>query len=80
MLEQPQSFFDNVLWTDETKVEPFGHIDRCYVWRKPKTAFNEENIRPTVKHGGGSILLWRCFAASDPGKLVLITSRMNSVM
>jgi hypothetical protein len=24
----------NVLWSDETKIEMFGHIDHRYVWRK----------------------------------------------
>ncbi len=35
---------------------------------------------PTVKHGGGSVMLWGCFAASGPGWLALIDGTMNSAL
>ena len=28
------TFWRNVLWSDETKIELFGHNDRRYVWRE----------------------------------------------
>ncbi|KAF7642649.1 hypothetical protein LDENG_00253840 [Lucifuga dentata] len=59
-LDDPQDFWENILWTDETKVELFGR-------RKTNTAFQKKNIIPTVKHGGGSVMAWGCFAASGPG-------------
>ncbi|CAJ0926274.1 unnamed protein product [Ranitomeya imitator] len=31
----------------------------------------KRNIIPTVKYGGGSVMLWGCFAASGPGRLGL---------
>ncbi|CDQ58083.1 unnamed protein product [Oncorhynchus mykiss] len=46
-------FWRNVLWSDETKIELFGHNDHCYVWMKKGEA---------CKHGvaesccGGSLL------------------------
>ena len=30
--------WENVLWSDETKVELFGHNSKRYVWRKNNTA------------------------------------------
>ena len=62
--------------TDETKIELFSHNERCYVWRKPKIAFEEKNLLPTVKHGGGSIMVWGCFAASGTGKRAHIEGTM----
>ncbi|KAG2456859.1 TCB1 transposase, partial [Polypterus senegalus] len=49
-----------------------------YVWRKENTAFENKNLIPSVKHGGGSIMVWTCFAASGPGRLAFIDGNMNS--
>uniref|UniRef100_A0AAZ3PE18 Transposase Tc1-like domain-containing protein n=1 Tax=Oncorhynchus tshawytscha TaxID=74940 RepID=A0AAZ3PE18_ONCTS len=52
-----------VLWSDETKIELFGiNSTRC-VWRRRNAAYDPKNTIPTVKHGGGNIMLWRCFSA-----------------
>ena len=37
-----------------------------------------QNLIPTVKYGGGSIMVWGCFAASGPGELAIINGKMNS--
>ena len=67
-----------VLWTDESKIKLYGHNENRYIWRKTNTAFDEKNLIPTVKHGGGSIMVWGCFAASGTGKLAHITGIMDS--
>ena len=56
--DKDRTFGKNVLWSDETKIELFGHNDNCYVWRKKGAACKPKNIIPTVNHGGGSIMLW----------------------
>ena len=66
------------MWTDETKIELFSHIERCYVWQKPKTAFEEKNLLPTVKRGEESIMVWECFAALGTEKRSHIKGTMNS--
>ena len=43
-----------------------------YVWRKPNTSHHPENTIPTVKHDGGSIVLWGGFSSVRTGKLVRI--------
>lgn len=77
-LDKPQKFWDTVLWTDETKLELFGPMDQRYVWRKKNTAYEEKNTLPTVKHGGGSIMLWGCFASSGTGNLYRVNGIMDS--
>ncbi|KAK3550030.1 hypothetical protein QTP86_018655, partial [Hemibagrus guttatus] len=79
-LDDPQDFWENTLWTDETKIELFGRSVSHYVWRKSNTAFQKKNIIPTVKYGGGSVMVWGCFAASGPGRLAVITGTMNSAV
>ena len=79
-IDKDQVFWNNVLWTDESKVELFGHQNRRHVWRKQNTAFQGKNLIPTVKHGGGSVMVWGCFAAAGPGQLTIIESTMNSAV
>lgn len=69
------NFWRHVLWSDETKIELFGHNQQRYVWRKKGDAYNPNNTIPTVKHGGGSIM-WGCFAAGGTGAL----HKINGVM
>ncbi|KAL0163166.1 hypothetical protein M9458_042562, partial [Cirrhinus mrigala] len=66
-----------ILWSDETKIELFGLNSKRYVWRKSGTAHHLSNTVLTVKHGGGSIMLWGCFSASGTGQLVAIEGKMN---
>ena len=61
---------NNILWSDETKMELFGLNAKCPAWRKPATI-------PTVNHGGGSIMLWGCISASGTERLVRIKGKMN---
>ena len=37
-LNKPQRFWHTILWTDTTKLELFGTMDRRYIWRKKNEA------------------------------------------
>ena len=65
-----QTMRNKILWSDETKMKVFGLNAKRHVWRKPGTI-------STVKHGGGSIMLWGCFSVARTGRLVRIEGNMN---
>ncbi|KAG2456784.1 TCB1 transposase, partial [Polypterus senegalus] len=79
-LKDSQTMRNKILWSDETKIELFGVNARRHVWRKPGTAHHQANTIPTVKHGGGSIMLWGCFSAAGTGRLVRIKGKMTAAM
>lgn len=66
-----------VLFTDESKFELFSSKRRIYVRRQVHEKMSEQCIIPTVKHGGGSIMVWGCFAGTMVGDLVKIDGIMD---
>ncbi len=65
-----------VLWSDETKIKLFGINSTCHVWRR-NAAYDPKNTIPTVKHGGGNIMLWGCFSVKGTGQLHRIKGTMD---
>uniref|UniRef100_A0AAY5KMK4 Tc1-like transposase DDE domain-containing protein n=1 Tax=Esox lucius TaxID=8010 RepID=A0AAY5KMK4_ESOLU len=79
-LDGPEEDWENVIWSDETKKNLFGkNLTHC-VWRRKNAELHPKNIIPTVKHGGGNIMLWGCFSAKGPGRLIRVKERINGAM
>jgi hypothetical protein len=70
-------YWQRVIFTDESKFNIFGSDGYCIVWRKKNTGHKKENLRPTVKHGGGSVLVWGCLSETAVGSLLFIDVIMN---
>ena len=79
-LDDPEEELEKVMWSDETKIELFGLNSTRRVWRKKKDEYNPKNTIPTVKHGGGNIILWGCFSAKGTGRLHRIERRIDGAM
>ncbi|KAK3522412.1 hypothetical protein QTP86_010117 [Hemibagrus guttatus] len=79
-LDDPEEDWENVIWSDETKIELFGKNSTCRVWRRKNAELHPKNTIPTVKHVGGNIMLWGCFSAKGPGRLIRVKERMNGAM
>ena len=57
----------DVLWSDELKFEIFCSKRRQYVRRRAGKHMKDVCMRPSVKHGGGSIMVWGCLTANSAG-------------
>ncbi|GAB1860734.1 SFRICE 017567 [Camponotus japonicus] len=66
----------NVLWTDESKFEVFGSHHRIFV-RSSSEKLIPQCVVPTVKYGGGSIMVWGCFSGHGIGDFVKIEGIMK---
>ena len=64
-----------MLWSDESKFEIFGSAEfvRCRVDLQMISAC----VVPTVKHGGGSVMVWWCCAGDTVGDLFRIQGTLN---
>ncbi|GBM60397.1 Transposable element Tc1 transposase [Araneus ventricosus] len=70
MVDKNISFWESAIFVDESKFNIFGSDGRISVWRKPNEELNPKYLFPTVKHGGGGIIVCGCFAASGMENLV----------
>ncbi len=43
-------YWNNVLWSDETKINLFGSDGIKCVWRQPGEEYKDKYVLPTVKH------------------------------
>ena len=58
----------------------FGSDGVKRVWRHPGEEYKDKCVLPTVKHGGGSVMVWGCMSAAGTGVLQFIEGTMNSNM
>ncbi len=65
--DKDEDYWDSILWSDETKINVFGTDGFKTVWRRKGEEHKEKCMVPTVKHGGGSVLMWGCMSAAGVG-------------
>ncbi len=50
------------------------------MWQQPGEEYKDKCVLPTVKHGGGSVMVWGCMGSADTGELQFIEGPMNANM
>ncbi len=73
-------YWNHILWSDETKINIFGSDGVKRVWQQQGEEYKEKCVLPTVKHGGGSVMVWGCMSAAGTRELQFIEGTMNSNM
>lgn len=74
---KPNSFWDKVVFSDESKFNIFQSDGRIRVWRKPNTELEKQNLVSTVKHGGGGVMVWGCMSSAGVGNLIFVDGIMD---
>jgi transposase len=67
-----------VIWSDETKINRFGSDGRTWCWKSYGEAPSNRTCQATVKHGGGSLMVWGCMTAKGIGYMTKIEGNMNA--
>ncbi len=73
-------YCDHVLWSDEIKINLFGSDGVKRVWWQQGEEYKDNCVLPTVKHGGGGVMLWGCMSAAGTGELQFIERIMYANM
>ena len=68
-LNKENCFWQQVLWSDEKKIELFGHNDVEKIWYKKDEAFLLKNTVPALKYTSSSMMFWGCFSSRGTGQL-----------
>lgn len=71
-INNPSAWWEDVLFVDESKFNVFGSDGKQLVWRKRNEELKTSNLQATVKHGGGSAMVWGCVASNGVGALTFI--------
>ena len=61
-----------VMWSDEIPFNLFPKCGKVYVRRQPGEEFQRQCLKPTIKHEGGSIMIWGCVSRAHMGKLIKV--------
>lgn len=66
-----------VIWTDETKINRYQSDGKAYYWHRPNEKLQKHQVKETLKHGGGSLMVWGCFTWWHIGPLIKINGIMK---
>ena len=67
-----------VVWSDETKINRLGSDGQKWCWKYHGELLSNRTCQATVKHGGGSLMVWGCITAEGIGFLTKIEGTMDA--
>ena len=66
-----------MVFSDESRFSLFHNDGRVGVWRTAGERYHPDCLSPTVKYGGGSVMVWGCFSWWGMGPLVVVEGTLN---
>ena len=67
-----------VLWTDETKINRHGSDGTLWTWKNTRVGDQARLVEETLKHGGGSIVIWGCMHWEGVGYISRIEGGLDA--
>jgi hypothetical protein len=65
-----------VTWSEASSFTLYQTSGRVYIWKAPKETYNLEWLVPTVKHEGGSVMIWVAISWYFAGLLMTLNGRI----
>jgi len=69
--------WNRVIFSDESKINRFNSDGRSWGWFRDVKLLEERNVKPTIKHGGGGLMVWGCMTSKGVGYLCKIEGKMD---
>ena len=69
-----------VIFSDETKINRFGSDGCKWAWIRDGEAIQNRHMKQTIKHGGGSMMIWGYMTAQGVGFMCKIDSIMDQYL
>lgn len=76
-VDKPITFWRRILWSDESKYNIIGSDGKMYVRRPKNRECDPRYTLKTVKHGGGSVMVWGAFSSRGVGPITRIQGKMD---
>lgn len=76
-LNRTPAFWRAVFFADEVKRNLFGPDDRPFIQREANTQLKTQNLRATINHDGGNVMVWTCLSSNGSRNFTSIEERMK---
>lgn len=70
--------WSTVIWSDEKRFTLHRSDGSLRVRRRSGEMFLEQCVQPTVKFGGGSVMVWACMSSRGTGLMAFVSANLNS--
>ena len=67
-----------VIWADEHKINRLGSDGRQWMWKMRGSGLSDQQVKGTVKFGGGNLMIWGCMTSQGVGYACRIEGTMDT--